>query len=135
MSPTIARAALVTSSQLGTLDSVKNNVLKNRFGMEEGYPVHCASAFIAGIAITLASNPADVVKSRYLADSGGEGVRRYSVIECVKEVWRERAFYKGSTAAYSRFAPHTFLSLLAVEKNTPAPRPRGHIIIVVLTSS
>ena len=72
MSPTIARAALVTSSQLGTYDSVKNNVLKNRFGMEEGYPVHCASAFIAGIAITLASNPADVVKSRYLADSGGE---------------------------------------------------------------
>ena len=115
--PTIARAALVTSSQLGTYDSVKNNLLKAQFGMEEGYPLHCASAFAAGIAITIASNPADVVKSRYMADASSGGKGRYaSVLDCIKEVLEERAFYRGATAAYSRFAPHTFLSLLAVEK-------------------
>ena len=118
VSPTIARAALVTSSQLGTYDTVKNNILKARFGMKEGYSLHCASAFVAGIAITIASNPADVVKSRYLADSSSEvGKRRYNgVMDCMREVWKERALYRGATAAYSRFAPHTFLSLLAVEK-------------------
>jgi len=116
-SPTIIRASLVTSSQLGTYDSVKNNVLKKMFGFQEGYPLHLLSAFAAGIVITLVSNPADVIKSRYMADASKGNAKKYAnVLDCVKEVYRERAFYRGATAAYTRFAPHSFISLVGIEK-------------------
>lgn len=117
---TACRAAIVTSSQVGTYDSVKNNLLKGYFGFEEGLQLHIMSAMTAGIAVTLASNPVDVIKSRYMSDAASTGARRYSsVLDCVKQTYRvdgARGFYKGVTAAYCRFGPHSFISLLLIER-------------------
>jgi hypothetical protein len=55
--PTVARAAVVTSAQLGSYDSIKNNLLKRHFEMSDGIPLHFACSLLAGIITTTASNP------------------------------------------------------------------------------
>lgn len=117
---TAVRASIVTSSQIGTYDSVKNNLLKGYFKFEEGVQLHIISAMIAGISVTLASNPVDVIKSRYMSDAASTGTRRYdSIHDCVRKTYTidgARGFYKGVTAAYCRFGPHSFISLLLIER-------------------
>lgn len=55
--PTIARAAVVTSSVLGSYDSIKNNLLKRYFQYEEGLQLQFICSLLAGVITILASNP------------------------------------------------------------------------------
>lgn len=55
--PTIARAAVVTSTVLGSYDSIKNNLLKRYFHVEEGIQLQLFCSLLAGVITTLASNP------------------------------------------------------------------------------
>ena len=55
--PTIARAAVLTSAQLGSYDSIKNNVLKEHFHLQDGVMLHLFCSLLAGIITTTASNP------------------------------------------------------------------------------
>ena len=54
---TSARAAMLTSAQLGSYDTIKNNVLKKRFGMHEGFLMHLAVSMTVGVITTTAANP------------------------------------------------------------------------------
>lgn len=56
-SPTIARAAVLTSAQLGSYDSIKNNLLKKKFGMHDGMALHLTCSLLAGVITCTASNP------------------------------------------------------------------------------
>ena len=62
---TSARSAVLTSAQLGSYDTIKNDVLKKRVGMEEGLELHLASSMLAGVLTATAANPFDTVKSRF----------------------------------------------------------------------
>jgi hypothetical protein len=119
-SVTAARAALVTSSQIGTYDTAKNNILKGYFGFEEGRTVQFLSAMLAGAAVAVCSNPVDVIKSRYMADATEGEARRYkSVMDCVAKTFKNdgfAGFYKGTFTGWLRFGPHSFLSLIGIEK-------------------
>jgi hypothetical protein len=55
--PTIARAAVVTSSVMGSYDSIKNNLLKRYFHFQEGIQLQFFCSLLAGVVTTLASNP------------------------------------------------------------------------------
>lgn len=55
--PTVARAAVVTSAQVGSYDSIKNNLLKRYFHMKDGLQLHFTCSLLAGIITTTASNP------------------------------------------------------------------------------
>lgn len=54
---TSARAAVLTSAQLGSYDSIKHNVLMDYVGMREGFALHLAASMSAGLITTTAANP------------------------------------------------------------------------------
>lgn len=54
---TSARAAVLTSSQLGSYDSIKHNLLMKVFGMEDGLALHLTASMMAGLTATTATNP------------------------------------------------------------------------------
>lgn len=113
---TSSRAAILTSAQLGSYDSIKNNIIKKYFNIEEGIALHFLSSMIAGLVTTTATNPVDVVKTRYMADK--LGIYK-SPVDCIKQTWRAeglRGFFKGWVPAYSRVGPHTTISLVGIEK-------------------
>ena len=54
---TSSRAAILTSAQLGSYDSIKHNLLIKYVGMEEGFLLHLCASMISGIVTTTAANP------------------------------------------------------------------------------
>lgn len=56
------RAAVLTASQCATYDEVKQRVLAIT-GWQDGALTHLATAMVAGVISTTATNPVDVVKT------------------------------------------------------------------------
>lgn len=54
---TTLRAAVLTSAQLGSYDSIKNNVFIDTLKFENGFVVHFWVSLLAGIITTTAANP------------------------------------------------------------------------------
>lgn len=113
---TSARAAVLTSAQLGSYDTVKNNIAIKLFKLEEGVTLHLATSIIAAIFTTTASNPFDVIKTKYMCDAVGQ----YSgVIDCVVKTFKNEGplgFMRGWVPAYTRVSPHTIISLMMIEQ-------------------
>lgn len=103
---TSARAAVLTSAQLGSYDSIKHNLLIKVFGLKEGFLLHLSCSMVAGIITTTAANPCkstfgplcgivltchdlfsivDVIKTRYLSDRGGQ---YNSIMDCVQKTYQ-----------------------------------------------
>lgn len=113
---TSSRAAVLTSAQVGSYDSIKNNLLINVFHMEEGFKLHFISSMLAGIITCTVTNPIDVVKSRYMSDLEG---KYKSPIQVINSTFRNDGligFMKGWTPSYMRLGPHTVISFLLIEK-------------------
>lgn len=55
--PTITRAAIVTSSVLGSYDSIKNNLCIKYFHFQDGLQLQFLCSLLAGVITTLTSNP------------------------------------------------------------------------------
>jgi Mitochondrial carrier protein len=112
---TSARAAFLTSAQLGSYDTIKNNILIKLVGMEDGLQLHFAASMTAGIITTTAANPLDVIKTRYMSDKQGKYT---SPVHCLVTTFREegvRGFFRGWMPAYWRLGPHTVLSFMLME--------------------
>ncbi len=60
--PTVARAMVVSATQLGTYDQAKSSL--KAVGMQEGASLHLASSLIAGFVYSAASLPLDTAKTR-----------------------------------------------------------------------
>jgi len=113
---TSIRAAILTSAQIGSYDTIKNNILINTFDIKEGFLLHLISAMSAGIITTTATNPVDVIKTRYMSDKTNKYT---SPFHCIQVTFNEagiRGFFKGWVPAYWRLGPHTLISLLLIEK-------------------
>ncbi len=54
---TTARAAILTSAVIGSYDSIKNNILKKHFGMQDGNILFITCSMLAGVITTTAANP------------------------------------------------------------------------------
>jgi solute carrier family 25 (mitochondrial oxoglutarate transporter), member 11 len=67
--PTISRAAVVTSSVIGSYDSIKNNLFKNYFHFKDGIELQFCCSLFAGVITTLASNPSMQIFSLSLSPS------------------------------------------------------------------
>lgn len=80
--PTMFRAGILTSAQLGVYDQAKHSLMDDFPGIfQEGFSTHFAASGIAGFACSAASSPVDVVKvsetprvERVVADPG-EAIR------------------------------------------------------------
>lgn len=113
---TSARAAVLTSAQLGSYDTIKNNILVKDFGMQDGLLLHLCAAMSAGIITTTAANPVDVIKTRYMSDKVGKYA---SPLDCVRQTLAVdglRGFFKGWLPSYWRLGPHTVISLIMIER-------------------
>ena len=113
---TSTRAAILTSAQLGSYDTIKNNILIKQFGMGDGLALHLCAAMSAGIITTTAANPIDVIKTRYMSDTRGA----YSnPVQCILHTYKLdglKGFFKGWMPSYWRLGPHTVLSLMLIER-------------------
>lgn len=114
---TTTRAAFLTSSQLGTYDVIKNNVLVPQFNFsKEANSTHFVASLITSVVACTFANPADVVKTRVMNDKEqkiGGSVAHF------KNVLRNEgpsAFMKGWLASYFRLGPHTIISFVMIEK-------------------
>ena len=76
---TSARAAVLTSAQLGSYDSVKNNIAIKILGLEDGVSLHLATSIIAAVFTTTASNPFDVIKTKYMCDTTGQVAKPHEI--------------------------------------------------------
>jgi len=113
---TSARAAMLTSAQLGSYDTCKNNIAIPLLGLEEGIPLHFASSLFAAVFTTTASSPFDVIKTRYMCDTSGQYT---GLMDCVAKTLKNdgpMAFLRGWTPAYTRVSPHTVITLLMIEQ-------------------
>eukprot|EP01135_Chromosphaera_perkinsii_P003085 Nk52_evm32s234 gene=Nk52_evmTU32s234 len=117
--PTVTRAALISCAQIGSYDAIKNNLLINQFGVQDGIGLHFASSMLAGLITTAVTTPPDTIKTRVMAD----GHAKYKgAIDCLmKTVRREGvvSLWKGFLPAWLRIGPHTVISFLLIEKLRP----------------
>lgn len=93
---------MLTSAQLGSYDTIKNNILVPDFGMREGFYLHFAASMCSGLITTTCANPVDVIKTRYMADFKG---LYSSPLNCIVMTYKEagvRAFFKGWMPSYWR---------------------------------
>eukprot|EP00743_Colponemidia_sp_Colp-15_P003616 GILK01003901.1.p1 GENE.GILK01003901.1~~GILK01003901.1.p1 ORF type:complete len:318 (+),score=46.52 GILK01003901.1:39-992(+) len=115
--PTVLRAMLTTSAQLGTYDEVKIQLLASGY-FKDGMPAHFCSSMTAGFLATVVSSPVDVVKTRIMNMKDG-GMKYTSAFDCfVKTVKLEGPFglYKGFWPNFFRLGPHTIVMLMAYEQ-------------------
>lgn len=54
---TSARAGVLTSAQIGSYDTIKNNICKKYLGLEEGFAMHFGVSMLVGLITTTATNP------------------------------------------------------------------------------
>mmetsp|Transcript_154075 Transcript_154075/g.492696 ORF Transcript_154075/g.492696 Transcript_154075/m.492696 type:complete len:345 (+) Transcript_154075:151-1185(+) len=116
-SATVARAALGRgqrwTSSIGGLDA---NAAATCDILMEGVPLHMVGSFLSGLAFATASAPADIVKTRLMADTQGK-YRGFA--DCLAGVVKEGgplALFRGWTPSAARLAPHFTLSGVLMEQ-------------------
>lgn len=111
----VARAMVLTSSQLSAYDSGKQYLISD-MGFKDDFVCHFAASVFAGFVSATTTSPIDVMKSRIM----NQKVKMYnSIADCMVQTLREegfRAFYKGWFPSWVRIGPHTVISFLIIEK-------------------
>ncbi|KAF0852651.1 solute carrier family 25 (mitochondrial dicarboxylate transporter) member 10 [Andalucia godoyi] len=113
LGPTVVRAAILTSAQLASYDHIKHAILDHGW-MQEGFQLHLSCAVLAALITTTATNPADVVKTRYM----NRTVAYSSALDCLLKTVRfdgSRALFRGWLPNFARLGPHSMISLPLLE--------------------
>jgi len=116
---TMIRASFLTAAQLASYDHSKY-LLKAHNILQEGVALHIVASLIAGLCATTAAAPADLLKSRYMADGAGTTRLYSSVLDClVKTVRTEgpQALLRGWVPSYARLGPHFIIALPILEQS------------------
>ncbi|GFR45395.1 hypothetical protein Agub_g6678 [Astrephomene gubernaculifera] len=112
--PSMARAALLTSSQVATYDSVKHEIM-HATGWGDCAGTHLAASSFTGLVTTTVTNPADVIKTNMFVSGGGV---RKGISQTAADIFRAdgvAGFFKGWTANYARLGPQTVITFLISE--------------------
>ena len=99
--------------------------LRRKGWMEEGAALHLAAGGVSGLAAMLASNPADVIKSRMMVGGGA----RQGLLAVAAAIWRAEGpagFYRGFWPAYARAGP-TFFIQMPLNEALRAALGVGHV--------
>lgn len=118
--PTVTRACIVTTSQLGAYDQCKD-VLKTTGVFAEGPTLHFSASFLAGFIASVASNPVDVVKTRIMnqkPDAEGNLYYKGQLHGFQRTVAEEGALalYKGFVPTFTRQAPFVITMFMTAEQ-------------------
>lgn len=117
--PTMQRGGLLTATQLGTYDHIKQYLLSTGV-LHEGTLLHFTSGCIAGLAVALVTSPVDTIRTRLMNQPviHGKGILYNGSVDCFLKTIRIEgplAIYKGFTAQWLRVGPHTTISLVCFE--------------------
>lgn len=111
-----------SGAQLSSYESCKR-LVKKYFGFEDGAPLHLASALGAGLVVTTAMNPFDVVSTRLYTQQVGENAHYRTgwrgPLDCISKIAKTEGalgFYKGWSAHYMRLGPHTVFTFMFLEQ-------------------
>lgn len=115
VSATVLRAAVVTGSQLSSYDHAKHILIHQTSYFDDSFKTHMVASTIAGLCTAIASNPVDVIKTRYMNDQKG-----YSgIMDCFLKTVRFEGFkalYKGFLPNYIRLGGHCMFTLPLYEQ-------------------
>ncbi|KAG2500322.1 hypothetical protein HYH03_001898 [Edaphochlamys debaryana] len=105
--PAIQRAALVNLGELATYDQAKQAVLASGVTGGDNLAAHTLSSITSGFFASVASVPADVVKTRMMSQDPAAPLYRSSLDCLVKSVRAEglMALYKGFFPTWARLGP------------------------------
>ena len=113
--PTVARAMLVTASQLVSYDVIKDALIGTGV-FHDTTPTHLLSGFLAGFVASCTSTPADTVRVRLMSAKAGT----YSgPVDCIVKTVRAEgplALYKGFVPTFVRQAPYVVVMFLTLEQ-------------------
>ncbi|KAL3644827.1 hypothetical protein CASFOL_010007 [Castilleja foliolosa] len=117
--PAMARASVLTASQLATYDESKR-VLTKWTSLEEGFYLHLTASTIAGTVSTIMTAPVDMVKTRLMMQRESKGIGSYkNGLHCAYQVLQTegpRGLYKGGFAIFARLGPQTTITFIVCEK-------------------
>mmetsp|Transcript_5297 Transcript_5297/g.15659 ORF Transcript_5297/g.15659 Transcript_5297/m.15659 type:complete len:284 (-) Transcript_5297:44-895(-) len=108
--PTVARATLLTASQIPSYDQAKHSLLDR--GYSEGMALHFSCSMLAGVVAAAVTAPVDLAKTRIMNGSP------HGIVGTIAGIARTEgptSVYKGFTGQWLRIGPHTTISLLAFE--------------------
>ncbi|PWN29109.1 mitochondrial carrier, partial [Jaminaea rosea] len=114
--PNVARAGILTASQVGTYDQTKW-WLKGHLGWGEGGRLHVAASMVAGLVCSLASSPVDVIKVRVM-NVAADSASHESALTLLNSLLRTEgplALWKGFGMCWARLGTHTTISLVLFE--------------------
>jgi solute carrier family 25 protein 34/35 len=94
--------------------------------VKDGVLTHLSASLVAGLVVTTAMNPFDVVSTRLFSQQvvKGSGGALYKsgvggIFDCMSKIYRAEGlggFYKGWSAHYLRLGPHTVLTFVFWEQ-------------------
>jgi len=116
----VPRLAVGSAVQLSSYDQCKHLVLMTGLLKDNVY-AHFAASLVAGLFVTTAMNPFDVISTRLYNQKveNGKGTFYKGVLDCfAKTIKKEGVFalYKGWLAHYLRLGPHTILTFVFWEQ-------------------
>jgi solute carrier family 25 oxoglutarate transporter 11 len=86
----------------------------------DGVPTHLAASLTSGFLATIASMPADIVKTRTQNQKWVNGKPIYTgPMDCLAKIVTKEgpfALWRGFGAYFARLGPHTVLTFLAMEQ-------------------
>lgn len=115
--PTVIRAAILTSMQLSTYDQSKRILLQTGY-FHDTTLTHLIASIFSGLVTTTAVNPADVIKTRIMCDKSSTNRLYKNPIDCFYKTMKNEgpwAFMKGWLPNYLRLGPHCLVSLPLAE--------------------
>lgn len=105
--PAVQRAALVNLGELATYDQAKQLVIHTGLGSTDSVQTHALSAIASGLAATVCSSPADVIKTR-LMNQSPSNPKFSSTLDCLRKTVQQEgvfALYKGFWPTWARLGP------------------------------
>ena len=139
--PTVARAMLVTASQLPSYGICKRFLIESPWtqslGFTDSTSTHLLASTFSGLVATVVTCPVDVVKTRIMnMQVGGAGAQYGSsgggaagaILSCVTQTAKIEGLgglYKGFAATFVRQTPHTILLWMFQEQWLKVLRARN----------
>ncbi|KAI8873470.1 mitochondrial carrier [Ramicandelaber brevisporus] len=110
------RAILMTLSQLGSYDFIKQRLVAYTSLKTDSVITHISASLLAGLIATTVCSPVDVIKTRVMnAPPGRYSSPTAALIETVRTEGL-RALFKGWLPSYARLGPHTLITFMVLEQ-------------------
>ena len=120
VAPASSRACVGAMTELACYDEIKSTLLSSGFikPNDSQLKVHVSSALGAGLLSCFCMNPFDVVRSRLMNSSKGEG-RYTGMMDCFFKTVRSEgvtSLWKGFFPSYARIGPRVVIIFVILEK-------------------